>query len=60
MSECLTPRAYRAIHVTRRLCFLIAVAVAAGATAAAAATPVVPLFTQHRIAATVPSGHRIR
>jgi hypothetical protein len=55
LSDCLTPRAYRAIHVTRRLCFLIAVAVAAGATAAAAATPVVPVFTQHRIAATVPA-----
>jgi hypothetical protein len=41
--------------VTRRLCFLIAVAVAAGASAAAAATPVVPAFTQHRIAATVPA-----
>jgi hypothetical protein len=54
VSECLTRRAYRAIHVTRRLCFLIAVAVAAGASAAAAATPVVPVFTQHRIAATVP------
>jgi hypothetical protein len=42
--------------VTRRLCSLIAVAVAAAApTAAAAATPVVPVFTQHRIARTVPA-----
>jgi hypothetical protein len=41
--------------MTRRFCLLIAVAVAAGASAAAAATPVVPLFTQHQIAARVPS-----
>ncbi len=42
--------------MTRRLCSLIAVAVAAAATtAAAAATPVVPVFTQHRIARTVPA-----
>jgi hypothetical protein len=40
--------------VTGRLCLLIAVVAAAGASAAAAATPVVPVFTQHRIAATVP------
>ncbi|MCW2976459.1 MAG: hypothetical protein JWM06_1740 [Actinomycetia bacterium] len=42
-------------HVIGRLCFLIAVAAAAGTSAAAAATPAVPIFTQHRIAATVPS-----
>jgi hypothetical protein len=41
--------------MTRRFCLLIAVAAAAGTTAAAAATPVVPTFTQGRIAKTVPS-----
>lgn len=41
--------------MTRRLCSLIAVAAAAGSPAAAAATPVVPVFTQHRIAQTVPA-----
>jgi hypothetical protein len=47
--------------MTRRtICLLIAVAVAAGASAAAAATPVaaipvVPVFTQHAIAKTVPA-----
>jgi DNA-binding LacI/PurR family transcriptional regulator len=41
--------------VIGRLCFLIAVAAAAGTSVAAAATPVVPVFTQHRIAATVPA-----
>ena len=42
--------------MNRRLCFLIAVAAAAGASsAAAAAAPVVPVFTQHRIAAAMPS-----
>ena len=52
---CLTHRTYGSSHVTRRLCFLIAVAPAAGgASAAAGATPVVPVFTQHRIAATAP------
>jgi hypothetical protein len=40
--------------MTRRFCLLIAVAVAAGASAAAAATPVVPTFTQHQIAARAP------
>jgi hypothetical protein len=34
---------------------LIAVAAAVGSPAAAGATPVVPVFTQHRIAQTVPS-----
>ena len=38
-----------------RLCFLIAVVAAAGVSAAAAATPVVPVFTQHEIAKTVPA-----
>jgi hypothetical protein len=41
--------------MTRRFCLLIAVAVAAGTASAAAATPVVPTFTQGRIAKTVPS-----
>jgi len=41
--------------VTRRLCSLIAVAAAAGSPTAVAATPVVPVFTQHRIAQTVPA-----
>lgn len=41
--------------MTRRISILIAVAAAAGAPAAAAAAPVVPVFTQHRIAATLPS-----
>jgi hypothetical protein len=41
--------------VTRRLCFLIAVAAAAGTSAAAAATPVVPVFTQHQIAKRAPA-----
>jgi len=54
-TECLTTRTYGSSHVTRRLCFLIAVAAVAGTSAAAAATPVVPVFTQHRIAATVPA-----
>jgi hypothetical protein len=40
--------------VTRRLCLLIALAAAAGSQASAAATPVVPVFTQHSIAKTVP------
>ena len=53
-TERLTDRAYRSAHVTRRLCFLIAVAAVAGTSAAAAATPVVPVFTQHRIAAIAP------
>jgi hypothetical protein len=41
--------------MTRRFVLLIAVATAAGASAAAAATPVVPVFTQHRIATRAPS-----
>ncbi|HEY8704912.1 MAG TPA: hypothetical protein VIL98_09175 [Gaiellaceae bacterium] len=41
--------------MTRRLCSLIAVAAAGGFSAAAAATPVVPVVTQHRIAKTVPT-----
>jgi hypothetical protein len=41
--------------VIGRLCFLIAVVAAAGTSAAAAATPVVPVFTQHQIAKTVPA-----
>jgi hypothetical protein len=41
--------------VIGRLCFLIAVVAAAGPSAAAAATPVVPTFTQHQIANTVPT-----
>jgi hypothetical protein len=41
--------------VIGRLCFLIAVAAAAGTSAAAAAAPVVPAFSQHRIAASVPA-----
>ena len=41
--------------MTRRFCLLIAVAVAAGASDAAAATPVVPVFMQHQIAARAPS-----
>ena len=41
--------------MTRRLCSLIAVAAAAGSPTAVAATPVVPVFTQHRIAQTVPA-----
>jgi hypothetical protein len=41
--------------VIGRLCFLIAVVAAAGTSAAAAATPVVPAFSQHRIAASVPA-----
>ena len=41
--------------MTRRLCSLIAVAAAAASPTAAAATPVVPVFTQHRIALTVPA-----
>jgi len=40
--------------MTRGLSLLIAVVAAAGTSAAAAATPVVPAFTQHQIAATVP------
>jgi hypothetical protein len=38
----------------RRFCSLLAVAAAAGSPTAAAATPVVPVFTQHRIATVVP------
>ena len=41
--------------MTRRVCLLIAVAVAAGTASAAAATPVVPTFTQGQIAKALPS-----
>ena len=40
--------------MAKRLCFVIAVAAAVGSPAAAAATPVVPVFTQQRIAEAVP------
>ena len=54
-SGCLTGGPYRSGYVTRRLCLSFLIAAGAGASAAAAATPVVPIYTQHRIEAAAPT-----